>query len=186
MKKITLITLLLIITIIGNAQNCLKVVSPTAFSGPDASGKYTLSISYEVDGNKTLETVVYCGDTQIFTDCFQTSNNGTKIYSGLDCLGGLSKLKAVFTTRTGSCNSAQCGATQSIGGGGVLATTFKNVTATKLYNNTYKMDFDVPNEMNIDHYIIKISENGINWKQKTIIFVNPNFSKGSYSVIIKL
>ena len=117
-----------------NAQNCLRILPGTEFSGPGPDGKYKLTINYETDGNKTLETVIKCGSTQIFTDCFQTSGTGTKIYEGLSC-SSLGSLSAVFTRRTGSCNSAQCGPDVLLGNN-VLALKYGSVTARNLGDNT--------------------------------------------------
>ena len=80
MKKFLFsIAMLALTTTAAFSQNCLRILPPTLFTGPAMDGTYKLTIQYETDGNKTLETVVKCGMTVIFTDCFQVTGIGTKV-----------------------------------------------------------------------------------------------------------
>lgn len=183
MKKLLSIAMMVAISTTALAQNCLNVLPGTTFSGPGTDGKYTLTINYETNGNKTLETVIKCGTTVIFTDCFQVTGVGTKVYSGLTC-SSLAELSAVFTRRTGSCNSATCGPDVLLGTG-VLASKFSSVYVKRLTQNTFKVYFDVLEDINTSRYDIKLSTDGITFKTRAIIF--PDHTKaGKYEVTIKL
>ena len=185
MKKLLLcITMMIVILTSAIAQNCIRILPGTQFSGPGTDGKYTLTINYETDGNKTLETVINCGSTQIFTDCFQVTGTGTKVYSGLTC-SSLAGLSAIFTRRTGSCNSAKCGPDVLIGTSDVLATKISTLYVKRLDKNTIKVFFNVAEDINTTRYDVKLSTDGINFKTRAIIFPD-NTKAGKYEINIKL
>ena len=184
MKKLLLcITMMIVILTSAIAQDCIRILPGTQFLGPGTDGTYTLTINYETDGNKTLETVIKCGSTQIFTDCFSVKGIGTKVYNGLTC-SSFAGLSAVFTRRTGSCNSATCGPDVLLGGG-VLATKISTLYVKKLDKNTVKVFFNVAEDINTTRYDVKLSTDGINFKTRAIIFPD-NTKAGKYEVTIKL
>lgn len=172
---------LLVMTTAAFSQNCINIIPPTSFSGPDANGKYTLTIEYETDGNKTLETVIKCGTTVIFTDCFQVTGVGTKVYSNLACSGGITALKATFTPRTGSCNSAQCGPVTSTGPeGGVLPVKISSFTAVRS-KQIVSINWNTEFETGAKEFIVERAE-ATEFRSVGSILANGNSStKKSYS-----
>ena len=184
MKKLLLsIAMMIAILTSAIAQNCIEVMPGTQFSGPGTDNKYTLTINYQTDGNKTLQTIIKCGTDTIFTDCFDVTGVGVKVYSGLTC-SSLANLTATFIRRTGSCKSAKCGPDVLIGGG-VLATKITTLYAKKLDKNTIKVFFKVAEDVNTLRYDVKLSTDGINFKTKSIIFPD-NTKAGKYEITIKL
>ena len=185
MKKLLLsIAMMIAILTSAIAQNCIEVMPGTQFSGPGIDGKYTLSINYQTDGNKTLQTIIKCGTDTIFTDCFDVTGVGTKVYSGLTC-SSLTALSATFIRRTGSCKSAKCGPDVLLGTG-VLASKFSLLSAKRIDRNTVLVKFNVSEETNVNKYIVKFSiDQGRTFTNKTIILPNA-LKAGNYETIIKL
>ena len=183
MKKVLLAVLLFTAAMSINAQNCIKLLPGTQFSGPGVDGKYTLTVNYETDGNKTLETIIKCGTDTIFTDCFSVTGIDTKVYTGLTC-SSIAKLSATFIRRTGSCNSAKCGPDVLLDIN-VLATKINKLYVKRMDKNTFKVYFDVLEDINTMKYNVKLSTDGINFKTRAIIFPD-NTKAGKYEVTIKL
>ena len=92
MKTFILSIGMLVLATVAFAQNCLRIVQPTLFSGPAANSTYTLTINFQTNGNKSLQTTIFCGSTVIFSDCFSAQGPGTKVYPNLVCSGGLATL----------------------------------------------------------------------------------------------
>lgn len=67
----------------------------------------------------------------------------------------------------------------------VLAFTFKTVSCVRLSSNTYKLYFEVDDESTIDHYIVRVSNDGTHWKEKMLIFTDSAFTKGIYQITLK-
>ena len=181
MKKILFSIVMLALGTAAFSQNCINILPPTKFTGPDANGKYTLSINYETDGNKTLETVITCGSSQIFYDCIQVTGIGTIVYPNLTCSGGIPALKATFTPRTGSCNSAQCAPTTTTGpDGGVLPVKLNNFTALRS-KQTITLNWSTEFEIDTKEFIIERSEGTEFRSVGTVPSVGNSNVKQSYS-----
>ena len=99
---------MLVLTTVAFSQkkSCFEVLQPT-FISKESNGTYTLTISYNTTGEKALEVVVNCGNTQIFNTCFRINGNGTQVYPGLVCSSGA--ISAVLTSHEGNCESTSCG-----------------------------------------------------------------------------
>ena len=65
MKTFILSIGMLVLASVAFAQNCLRIVQPTLFSGPAANSTYTLTINFQTNGNKSLQTTIFCGSTVI-------------------------------------------------------------------------------------------------------------------------
>ncbi len=173
MKKFLFLIAMLALGTAAFSQNCINIVPPTRFTGPDANGKYTLSIKYEADGNKTLETFITCGTTQIFYQCLQVKDTGTIVYPNLTCAAGISALKATFVPRTGSCNSAQCGATQTTGpDGAVLPVKLSNFSAVRS-KQVVALNWNTEFELDAKEFIVERAE-GTEFRSVGAIAANGN------------
>ena len=135
MKTFILSIGMFVLASVAFAQNCLRIVQPTLFSGPAANSTYTLTINFQTNGNKSLQTTIFCGSTVIFSDCFSTQGPGTKIYPNLVCSGGLATLSARFITKTGSCNASSCDTTFLGAQGGPLPIKLNTFTAVRSKQN---------------------------------------------------
>ena len=181
MKKILFSIAMLVLTTTAFSQNCINILPPTSFSGPDANGKYTLTINYETDGNKTLETSIKCGSTEIFYDCFSVTGVGTKVYSNLSCSGGIPALKATFTPRTGSCNSAQCAPTTTTGpDGGVLPVQISSFTAARS-KQVVTINWNTEFEIDTKEFIVERAEGTEFRSVGTTLSTGNSSTKKSYS-----
>lgn len=184
MKKLLLcITMMIVVLTSAIAQNCIRILPGTTFSSSNTVGKFKLTINYETDGNKTLQTVIKCGTDTIFTDCFSVTGTGTKVYDNLIC-SSLANINAIFTPRTGSCSSAQCGTTTTLINN-VLPVKINKLYVKRTEKNTFTVYFDVLEDMNTTRYDVKLSTDGINFKTRAIIFPD-NTKAGKYQVTIKL
>ena len=181
MKKILISIAMLALGTAAFSQNCIRILPPTSFSGPDGNGNYTLTIQYETDGIKTLETLVSCGSTPIFTDCFQVNGTGTKVYPNLVCSGGIPALRATFTPRTGSCNSAQCGPVVTTGpDGGVLPVKISSFTAARS-KQVVSLNWNTEFEIDAKEFIVERAEGTEFRSVGTISSTGNSSTKKSYS-----
>lgn len=159
MKKF--ITLLFLLASTGAfSQSCFNVVS-AFFTNPSLDGvTYDLTINYTTTGNKSLETTVKCGSTQIFYDCFTTNGAGTKIYTGLVCASGINGISAIFVPHTGNCGSSACGSTLVLPpGGGPLAVKLSAYTATRSGENVHLFWHAEPDPEAKEFYIERADKN---------------------------
>ncbi len=157
MKTIAFAMTLLVLSTAAFSQNCIRVLPPTFFSGPAPDGTYSITVNYVTDGVKTLETVIKCGNTIIFTDCSQVSGTGNFVFSGLNCPNGISALSATFTPRTGSCNSAQCGSISTLPMGGVLPLKLSSFSVERL-NQEVSLNWNTEFETGTKEFIVERAE----------------------------
>jgi len=165
MKKIITVLLLLTSTA-AFSQSCFNVVS-AFFTNPSFDGMtYDLTINYTTTGNKSLETTVKCGSTQIFYDCFTANGAGTKIYNGLVCASGINGISAIFVPHTGNCGSAACGSTLVLPpGGGPLAMKLSAYTATRSGENVQLFWHAEPDPEAKEFYIERADKNEFQTEQ---------------------
>ena len=171
--------IMLCITANAFAQNCIRLLPPTAFTGPDANGKYTLTVRYETDGTKTLETIIRCSSSIILTDCFTINGTGTRIFSNLVCTGGLGSLSARFIPHTGSCNSAQCAPTLTIPEGGALPVKLTNFSASRTKQNV-SLQWSTDVEMDTKEFIVEKTESNDYTAVGTVQAVGNSSLKNTY------
>lgn len=157
MKKFILSISILMLTTAAFSQNCLRILQPTFFSGPASDGTYTLTINYDTEGNKSLQTTIFCGSSVIFSDCFSDRGPGTKVYSGLVCSGGLPVLSARFITKTGSCNAADCDTTFLGQGGGPLPIKLGAFSAIRS-KQTVELNWSTNEEIDSREFVIERGE----------------------------
>ena len=154
MKTLLLSIGMLVLTSVSFSQNCLQIVQPTRFSGPAADGTYTLTINYNTNGNKSLQTTIFCGSTEILSDCFSAQRPNTQVYFGLMCSGGLATLSARFITKTGSCNAADCDTTFIGAQGGPLPVTLGAFTAFRS-KQTVTLNWSTELEIDSKEFVIQ-------------------------------
>ena len=145
---------MLVLTTAAFSQNCSRVKS-AIFTGPFLTlGKpdsFKLTINYTTyNGQKSLQTVIFCSGIAILTDCFSDNNNdGIKIYT-VACDGGLAKLSAIFTPKTGSCAATNCDdqlPPQTIPEGGVTLpvklSSFTAVRSKQVVSINWNTEFEI-------------------------------------------
>ena len=107
MKKILITLVLFAVTTGAFSQECFQVLPGTRIIR-ESTGTYTLIINYDNKGNKALDVVVKCGNTQINSTntCFINDGSGTQVYWGFSC--GSGNISAILTPHTGNCGTSSC------------------------------------------------------------------------------
>ena len=154
MKTLLLSISMLVLSCVAFSQNCLRVVQPTFFSGPASDGTFTLNITFETEGNKSLQTTIFCGTTEIFSDCFSAQGPGTKTYPGLSCPAGVGTLSARFITKAGSCNASSCDTTFLGAIGGPLPVKLGAFTAFRS-KQTVTLNWSTELEIDSKEFVIQ-------------------------------
>ncbi len=171
---------MLVLTTAAFSQNCFEILQPT-FISKASDGTYTLTITYNTTGNKSLDVVVNCDNstTPLLVDCFINNGNGTKIYTGLVCPS--SNIKAILTPHTGGCGSAQCASQTLFGPAGaplpVKLSSFSAVRSKQVVALNWITEFEIESK----EFIVERAE-GNDFRAVGTITSNGNSSlKKSYS-----
>lgn len=195
MKKLIIMSLMLI--------SMMAVQAHTLTKQCWNSGTYDIAAAYG-DGNGKIEVTVYSNSNMntvvqakrtfnlsssgtvnftvnqssrtspvfVYVRWFQKNSNGT--YSAVSWNSGQGYPNSYSSVSTGT---NQCSV--------VPVGRFTNIYAQRLSGNTFKVFFDVNEDLDTDRFIIRISTDAKKFKDRAIIF--PDNSKaGKYEVIIKL
>lgn len=145
MKKILLLTSLLLATLLSRSQ-CVTVNS-AFFTNPSGDNTtFSLNINWTAEGTNHLVAYVMSGPDTVYTTCVQVSGigSGTSIYNGIVAPGGFPSLSASFCRWTGPCGGGvKCAQDQYIPPGGVLNIKFERVVARYINPITTELTFTV-------------------------------------------
>ena len=137
------------------SQECFEVLAGTRIQ-LETNGTYTLVINYNTTGNKALNVVVKCGNSDILpSTCFSNNGNGIKTFSGLNCPTG--NISAILTPGTGTCNGA-CSAQIIYGPAGaplpVKLSSFSAVRSKQVVSLNWNTEFEIDSK----EFVVERSE----------------------------
>lgn len=160
------------------SQECFQVLAGTRIQ-LETNGTYTLVINYNTTGNKALNVVVKCGNSDILpSTCFSNNGNGIKTFSGLNCPTG--NISAILTPGTGTCNDA-CSAQIIYGPAGaplpVKLSSFSAVRSKEVVSLNWNTEFEIDSK----EFVVERSE-ATEFRSVGNVYSNGNSStKKNYS-----
>lgn len=70
--------------------------------------------------------------------------------------------------------------------GGTLPIKFKSINAKRIDKNTIEVIFEVEEDIDLNYYVIKLSNDGMNFRNVGVIFPDGIISSKKYSIKVKL
>lgn len=177
MKKITLFISLLAFSAAAFSQNC-----PIGTSGffTNNGATWSVTFNYTASGNKNFRIKVFCGSTVLIDTCQNVHGNGTIVYTGLTCSGGINSLSATFEGKQGSCSANPCNNFQLLPpGGGPLPFKLSSFFA-KRNNNSVLVSWKTEIEINTKEFVLE-RKTGNNFVAVTTIEASNKDNGSSYS-----
>lgn len=69
--------------------------------------------------------------------------------------------------------------------GGVLPVKFKSIKGKRINNNTIEVTFEAEEDNDLKYYVIKVSNDGINYRNVGVVFPDGIISSKTYTITVK-
>ncbi len=184
MKRIVLLSGIMLLSLIGIAQNCARIIN-SYFTGSAATGWHSV-VEWNADGQKYIDVKIYSGAgnlnlvKQSCIDINCTANcSGTEVidFTCSDVPHG------ILVPNTGTCgNGTFCGASVIIGqsSASVLPIIFSEYTAQKSGNVVF-LQWKTEKDNDISRYDIESSSDGVSFKVIGSVQAKGNINSQFYS-----
>lgn len=156
----------------GDANGKIEV---TVYTNSNMSTVIQTKRTFILNGSGTVDfTVNQASRTSpvfVYVRWFSRNNNGTYSPVTWNSGQGYPNSYSSIITSTNQCS--------------IVPIKFTSVTARRINSNTFEVVFDINEVVGVNYYRIKLSTDGINFKERAVIFPD-NTTSGRYSAIIHL